>query len=305
MDKNNPLDADISPESDSGTAISETLPTGALPTGALPTGALPTGALPTENAVAEPDEEEIVVTLGDTPAPPAESDESAAPAPVWVKELRKNYRDLQKRNRELAAKLTAPQQTQQAPVLGKKPELADVEYDTDKYESELLKWADQKKQIETIAHEAEAKARKQQEAWSARLQAYETAKTALKVVDIDAAEAAVQAAFDVTQQGLIIKSADNPALVIHALGTHPKELKELAAITDPVLFVKALTKLELSMKVHKRNKPPAPESTAVRGNGRVSGAVDPTLDRLRADAMRTGDTSKVVAYKRQLKQRSK
>ena len=250
----------------------------------------------------EADEDEVIITLGDA-KPPAPEEPEAAPA--WVKDLRKQYRELQRRNRELEAKLATPQAQPLAPVLGKKPELADFEYDTDKYESELLKWADQKKHVELAAQEADAKAKKQQEAWSARLQAYEQAKTKIKVADFDAAEAAVQSTFDITQQGLIIKSADNPAALVHALGTHEKAAKELAAIKDPIEFVKALTKLELTMKVHKRNKPPAPESPPIRGNGRVSGAVDPTLERLRNEAARTGDTSKVVAYKRQLKQKSR
>lgn len=243
--------------------------------------------------------EEVVITFGDSPPAEVEVEQSA---PAWVKDLRKNYRELQKRNRELEARLTTPTAQPVLPVLGKKPELADFDFDTEEYEAAVLSWSETKHKIAVASQEADIKAKKQQEAWTARLQTYESAKNNLKVDDFYAAEAAVQEIFDITQQGLIIKSADSPAALVHALGTHKKEASKLAVIKDPVDFVKALTKLEMTMKVHKRNKPPAPEQSTVRGNGRVSGAVDSTLERLRAEAARTGDTSKVVSYKRKLRQ---
>jgi hypothetical protein len=49
-----------------------------------------------------------------------------------------------------------------------------------------------------------------------------------------------------------------------------------------------------------RKQAPAPERV-VTGTGRSSGAVDSTLERLREEAARTGNMSKVVAYKRQKK----
>ena len=70
---------------------------------------------------------------------------------------------------------------------------------------------------------------------------------------------------------------------------------------DPVKFAFAVAKLETQLKVTNRKAAPPPEST-VRGTGRVSGAVDSTLERLRADAEKTGDYSKVMQYKRQKRQ---
>jgi hypothetical protein len=54
--------------------------------------------------------------------------------------------------------------------------------------------------------------------------------------------------------------------------------------------------------VNKKTIPP-PERT-VKGTGRVSGSVDSTLDRLREEAARTGDLTKVMRYKAQLKKKS-
>jgi hypothetical protein len=52
------------------------------------------------------------------------------------------------------------------------------------------------------------------------------------------------------------------------------------------------------LKVTNRKAAPPPEKT-VQGTGRVTGSVDSTLDRLRADAEKSGDYSKVFAYKQQ------
>lgn len=249
------------------------------------------------------DTDEVIVTIGDDPPPQDEVEAEAERAPTWVKELRKNYRELQRKNRELEDKLKVSSQPAPptVPVLGKKPELADFKYDTDEYEIAVAEWFEQKRVVDAAQAEADAKAKRLQDAWAERLQFYDKTKKELKVANYDEAEAAVQAMFDITQQGIIVKIADNPALVFHALGTFEKEAKELSAIKDPQLFIKAVARLETKLKVHNRKKPPQPELSTVRGNGRVSGAVDATLERLREEAARTGDTSKVVAYKRQKK----
>jgi hypothetical protein len=105
---------------------------------------------------------------------------------------------------------------------------------------------------------------------------------------------------NVTQQGVVLQGATNPALVVYALGKNPKRAKELAAITDPVRFAFAVAQLEMQLKVTPRTKPPAPERSLPAGTAPVSGGSDTTLERLREEASRTGDMTKVVAYKRQL-----
>jgi hypothetical protein len=108
----------------------------------------------------------------------------------------------------------------------------------------------------------------------------------------------VQETMNVTQQGILLQGLDNPALVVYALGKNPKRAKELAAITDPVRFAAAAGKLEATLKVTNRPKPPAPPRV-VTGSAPITGTVDSNLDRLRAEAERTGDYTKVMAYKRQ------
>lgn len=250
----------------------------------------------------EGEEEEVVVSIAGEKQP--EEEEDVASAPSWVKDLRKKNREDQKRIRELeelVRKQEAPKSA--APVLGKKPTMEDddVDWDADKFEAKLTKWHETKREIEQHEREQQETANKQKAEWEGRLATYNTAKTSLKVKDYDDAEENVKGALDVTQQGITIQGAENAALVFYALGSNPKKLAELAAIKDPIKFAFAIAKLETQLKVQGRKPAPPPEKT-VTGNGRISGG-DATLERLRAEAEKTGDQSKVVAYKRAQRQK--
>lgn len=244
-------------------------------------------------------ESDVVVTIGEE-APPAEDEH--ANAPEWVRELRKTNREDKRRIRELEDKLkTGTAETKPAMTLGTKPKLEDHDYDADKYEQALANWYEQKRQVDDQAAKAQAEAKSANEAWQAKLASYGKAKTELKVKDFDDAEVTVQETLSQTQQGIILQGAENPALLIYALGKNPKKAKELASITDHVKYAFAVAKLETQLKVTNRKAAPAPERT-VRGTGSVSGTVDSQLERLRADAEKTGDYSKVIAYKRSKRQ---
>lgn len=239
--------------------------------------------------------EEVMVIIGEE-APPPEEEEKAAPE--WVRELRKNHRELVRENRELKEKLTATKTEPNPVVLGVKPKLEDFDYDADRFEQELTKWYDQKRAVEAQKTKAAEEDQKLQQEWQATLDAYGTAKAALKVKDYDDAEATAQELFNVVQQGIVVKGAENPALVIYALGKNPKKAKELSAITDPVKFAFAIAKLETQLKVTNRKAVPPPEKIPT-GSGQSRSGADSHLERLRADAAKTGDYTKVTQYKRQ------
>ena len=246
---------------------------------------------------AESDEDEVVVSIGEEAPPPEETTR----APEWVRELRKADREKARRIKELEAKLNATTGTETKPVaLGVKPKLEDHDYDTEKFESALSDWYERKRIADQQAEQKLQAEKAQHDAWQAKLDSYGKAKTELKVRDFEDAEAVAQDVFDITQQGIVLQGADNPALVIYALGKNPKKSKELANIKDPVKFAFAVAKLEKELKVTNRKAAPPPERT-IQGTGRVSGAVDSTLERLRAEAEKTGDMTKVMAYKRQLR----
>ena len=249
----------------------------------------------------ESDNDEVIVSIGEEAPPPEEQTH----APEWVRELRKTNRELQRQNRELQGKLQSTAQTETKPVmLGKKPSLEDHDYDAEKFEEALTTWFERKRQADDVNARQEAEVMNQQKAWQSKLDGYGKAKAELRVKDFEDAEAVAQELFSVTQQGVVLQGADNPALVIYALGKNPKKAKELSDIKDPVKFAFAVAKLEKELKVTNRRAAPPPERI-VSGTGRVSGAVDSTLERLREEAARTGNMTKVIQYKQQKRTASK
>lgn len=250
-------------------------------------------------AEAEDEEEDFVVTInGEAPDP---EDEEEARAPDWVRDLRKQYREEKRRTKELEQKL-AQMERGSAPAvqpLGQKPTLEAADYDTERYEKDLAAWYEKKRQHDERQISVQAEQKAVQQEWEKKLESYHSSKADLKVRDYEGAEDVVQDTLSVMQQGMIVQGADNPALVVYALGKNPKKAKELASITDPVKFAFAVAKLETNLKVTSRKASAKPEKKVSSGTGRPSGSVDSTLERLRAEAERTGDYSKVFQYKKQ------
>jgi len=248
----------------------------------------------------EPDAEEVIVSIGEEAPPPEEH----TPAPEWVRELRKTNRELQRQNRELQSKLQVQPTEINPVVIGVKPKLEDHDYDADKYEEALTAWFERKRQADEVNAKQQAEVMNQQKAWQAKLDGYGKAKAELRVRDYEDAEAVAQEVFSITQQGVILQGAENAALVVYALGKNPKKAKELSDIKDPVKFAFAVAKLEKELKVTNRRAAPAPERI-VSGTGRSSGAIDSTLERLREEAARTGNMTKVIQYRAQKRSASK
>ena len=266
------------------------------------------GATPEEEAPAgegddQPDD--VIVTIGDETPPASNDDEiEGKPAPAWVKELRKSDREKAKRIRELEQQVAASKQATQPQQVkvGEKPTLEGCDYDAEKYGEELVAWNERKRQVEAQAAKEQEAQEAAAAAWNAKLTAYKAASAALKVEDFDGAEHVIRETMSPVQQAVILNGADRPELVVYALGRSPAKAKELAAINDPVKFAFAVAKLETQLKVTPRKTAPLPEKT-VRGSAPVSGTIDSTLERLRAEASKSGDYTKVSEYRR--KQREK
>lgn len=259
------------------------------------------------------DSDEVTVSIGGEEPEPSEDEKELAVAPQWVKDLRKKQRETERENRELKKKLAAPVAavtTETVDAVGAKPTLENPTgspedaYDADKYEAALLAWQERKQKVTTQAAEKQKAVDEANKAWQTKLDAYGKSKTELKVKDFTDAEDLLKDALSTTQQGVIIHGAENPALVVYALGKNPKKAKELAAIADPVKFAFAVAKLETQLKVTPRKTTPLPEKT-VTGSAPVSGGKDSALERLRAAAEKSGDYTEVNKYKQQLKQKQK
>ena len=244
--------------------------------------------------------EGLSVQFGDEEAAEPEQDK----APQWVTELRKSHRELIKENRELKKVVQTVQPTQQKPALPERPKLADHDYDEDKHQAALDGWYAKKMEIDKFEENQRRAVEQQQRQADDARKAYQEKASTLKVADYKAAEEEVIASLSEAQQGLILGGADNPPLLVYALGKNPKRLAELAAIKDPVKFAFAAAKLEKDLKTSPRKTDkPVPE-TVVRSSGPVTSS-SAALERLRTEADKTGDFSKVLAYKKAQKAKSR
>jgi len=257
-----------------------------------------------EAAAADEDaiDDEVEVSIGDKPV---QAEEPKQAAPAWVRELRRRERELQREVRELRAKVQTPQAENQPPAVGAKPKLEDHDYDAEKFEVALAGWFERKRQADEHAARQKQSEEQQKQAWQARLDAYGKAKASLRVRDYEDAESSVTESLNVTQQGIIVSGAENPALVTYAIGKDPAKLKELAAIADPVKFAFAVAKLETQLKVNPRKPAAAPEVIVKSTTRLAGGSHDQVLERLYEEADKTGDRTKVIAYKAKLRAQTK
>lgn len=255
-----------------------------------------------EEAEQPEDEDEVVVSIGDQAVADDVDDETKKPLPAWVKDLRERDRANAKRVKELERELGL-REPKQSP-LGEKPTLASCDYDNDRFEAEIEKWHDRKREHDSAEQARKAEQEAADKAWQSRVESYGEKKKALRVRDYEDAEATVLDTLSATQQGIILQGAENPELVVYALGKNRAKLSEVAAIKDHVTYAFAIAKLEAQLKVTNRKTAPAPEKT-VSSSGVSAAPVDSQLDRLREEAARTGDGSKLMAYKRQLKAKAK
>lgn len=256
-----------------------------------------------DNEDEDDDEEDRIVTIGDE-TPDEEVEEPKSDPQKLVKKLRGVTRGLEKKNRALQKQLEANARATETikPVeLGEKPTLKSCGYDDAKYEQEILNYADRKRKVEEEAAKKAEAAEKANEAWQSKQKHYVDLKKEHSFKDFEDVEELVSTTFSQTQQGIIVSGADDAALVVYALGKNPKKLEELAKIEDPVEFAFKVAKLETQLKV-KSKKAPKPETRVKTGkSGGISGTADKTLERLRAEADRTGDFTKVTEYKRKLR----
>ena len=257
-----------------------------------------TDEVETENEEAEVEEEseELVYTFGEDSPPQEEEVNDEVP-----KKLRAEIRERNKRVKELEAQLAATKPKEETPTLGAKPTLEGCDYDGEAYEKQLDEWYLQKKEVEAKENEIKAQKQNEAKAWESKVQGYTEQRDKMKAPDYDDAESVVMDLFNETQQGMIIQGANNSAALVYALGKNPTKAKELASIKDPVKFAWEASKLEGTMKATTRKPRSKPERT-VKGSATLSGSTDGTLEKLREEAAKTGDHSKVIAYKKQKRQ---
>ena len=251
-----------------------------------------------EAATEDVDDGKVVVSFG----LPKEEEPEKERAPEWLraerKRLREQAKELAAQRREIEAekaRLAPPK-----PKLGPKPTREQFDFDDEKHEQALEVWTRQKLEAEAEERRAAEAAKREQEEWGQTVNKYREAKKALPVDDFEDAENAVVGALDLVRQNIILAAADKPEALVYALGRDEERLKQVADIKDPIKFAAAIAKLETQLTVTTTKKsPPKPARVVSGGNAPVSGVTDSRLEKLRAEAEKTGDYSAVVAYKRE------
>jgi hypothetical protein len=240
-----------------------------------------------------PDEaEELVVTLGDEEPPEEE------PAKPWVNDLRKRYREEQKRSRQLEEQLQAMQGAKQS-APEKEPELEDFDYDSDKFKAAYREWtakkaeADKQEEARRAANEEVAKEFRE------RQEAYAKGKARFQKEKIQEAEEEVISTLSSSRQSMLLDIADDAATLVVALGSSPEVLRKLSSIKSDGKFIKELTKIEMNIKVQPKKTPPPPERT-VSGSGKTPGATANRLESLKEAARTSGNYEAYYAEKRRL-----
>jgi len=245
----------------------------------------------------EADDSPAVVSLDEQEDSPPQAEE----APQWVKDLRKKSKEDAKRIRDLEEKLKERDAPADIPKLGEKPRLADFDFDEDAFATALDAWHAQKLRVAEAEAEKQRELEAKQAAMKAKQERYIQSRAELEIPDYEELEDEVKSVLNPVQQALIVEGCKKPAEFVATLAKSPKTLKELAAIVDPAEFAfeagKLYGKLE-AMKTQPKAKP-APE-TRVRA-ATTGAAVDGKLDKLREEAEKTGDYSKLLAYKKQMR----
>ena len=210
-------------------------------------------------------------------------------APEWVKQLRKENRELKKQLKQ------TPQQHQVAP-LREKPTITDHDFDSDAYEADLEQWFNEKAQHDEVINAQKAK----DEAIDNRYVA-SVDKMRKIAPDYDEVEDTVVATLSPEKQALLKLGVEDTAKLIYALGKSPNKLAELEQL-DHVSFVKQLGIMEFQMSKKSSNpNKPQPKQHELTG---AAGGGDSKLAKLEAEAAKTGDRSALIAYRKRMKQKS-
>jgi hypothetical protein len=250
----------------------------------------------TESPDGEEASDEVTITIGDEAPETAPEDESSAVP--WVRNMRKQNRELQKELRDLKAKAAQPTGVEAAPTVGAKPTLEGCDFDSDAYEQKLDAWHDSKRKADEHAAKVSKERETQDAEWNGKLANYAEQKKALKVADYDSAEAVALESLSITQQGIILQGATDPAKLVYVIGNNPTKAKELSGIKDPVQFAFAVARLETQLKTTPKTTPPVERKLGGSSAGGSGDSIKDNLERLREKAAKTNDYTEVRAFRK-------
>lgn len=224
-------------------------------------------------------ESDYSLQIGDEEISLSEEDDSieGKPAPKWVKELRKGFKETQKENRdlkrqleELATKQSYQPQVNHNDVIPAKPTLESCDYDEEIYEKALTDWHEKKSHVEQKKQAQQRQQQEVQERFIQRLKSHQQRAAKLPVKDYTEMEEVVRSEVPILQQEILIHAADEGTeLIAYALGKNKELRQQLIAENDPIraafLLGQISQKVKLAPKPKKTSKP-EPELKGGAGN---------------------------------------
>ncbi|HCZ5157915.1 phage capsid protein [Salmonella enterica] len=223
--------------------------------------------------------EEYSLRVGDEEIPLTEEDDDhvdGQPAPQWVKDLRKGFKETQKENRELRrqleealAKPAEQQPTQtQTDAIPPKPTLESCDYDEQAFETALTDWHEKKSRAEQQKQQQQRQQQEVIQRFQQRLEKHNERATRLPVKDYRETEEIVRRELPAIQQEILIHAADEGSeLIAYALGKNQQLRQRVAAETDTIRAAFLLGQISKQVSLApKPKKAPKPEPE-VRGGG--------------------------------------
>lgn len=196
------------------------------------------------------------------------------PAPQWVKELRKGFKETQKENRELRRQLEqiqskpAEAQQPQSDVIPPKPTLESCEYDEEAFEQAMTDWHEKKGRAEQVKQQQQRQQQELQQRLTERLTKHQERAAKLPVKDYREMEDIVRQEIPVIQQEILIHAADEGSeLVAYALGKNQQLRQRVAAETDPIRAAFLLGQISQQVKLAPKPKKAIKPEPEVRGGG--------------------------------------
>jgi dTMP kinase len=255
-----------------------------------------------EDTIAAEEEGEIVIAIeGEEPEPDPDAEVEAELGEAGkraLKAAREAAKEAAREAREAKAKLAeieAANRPKEEEI--PRPTLEECGFNEDAFAEKMAAYVASQEKVKAKKAEEDARQKADAEAYQAKLDRYNAERT--KVGADDDAQAKVVAALDARQQSALMHTSDNAAVVVAALAKTPKALAELAAIKDPLLFVRKLAHIEGRISMTKA--PPPPETKLRGGVAAPSASFQSRLDAAEKAAERTGDRTEVIRIRREMK----
>lgn len=231
----------------------------------------------TEGEQPEEQTEDYSLQIGDQEISLSTEDDEhidGQPAPQWVKELRKGFKETQKENRELRRQLEQVQskpaevQQPQVEVVPPKPTLESCEYDEEAFEQAVTDWHEKKGRAEQAKQQQQRQQQEYQQRFQQRVDAHKQRAAKLPVKDYQEMEEIVRAEVPDLHKEILIHCADEGSeLIAYGLGKSQQLRQRVAAETDPIRAAFLLGQISKQVSLAPKPKKATKPEPEVRGGG--------------------------------------